>query len=138
MFGPVGPFGRKSRAFSREHSISRGFSRLASFVESPDQQRGPDQGKNRGGPCSFYLPLTGCGSQLSGIGSLLLGGQILGLMLVGFGFACGLVFGLINALDNPNRHRRRLGWAIETFYGWAWLGHPLAFWGLRGYLIGGP
>ena len=76
--------------------------------------------------------------------SFLLGGQILGLMLVGFGFACGVVRGLIWALDDPNRDRRRLGWATAalcfplglTFYGWAWLGHPLAFWGLRRYLMG--
>jgi hypothetical protein len=114
---------------SRLDSSSR---RLTSFAQRPDQEDGREGGNDNGSPSGRYL-------FLGGIRGPYLGVQIAGVMLVGFGFACGVVFGLIRAFDDPDRDRRRLGWAVAslcvppclTFYGWGWLGHPLAFCGLR-------
>src|SRR4051794_20652817 len=74
-----------------------------------------------------------------GVRSPYLGVQIAGIMLIGFAFACSVAFGILNALDNPNRNRWWLRWAIAALcarlrplsYGWDWMCHPLAFWGLR-------
>ena len=117
---------------------------LPSKVKRPDEQTRAEAREDDPNICRFYLPLSGCSSYLSGISGLLLGGQIFGIVLIGFGFAFGGGLGLFWAFDDPNHGRRRLGRAIIgpcfllslTFYGWGWLGHPLMFWGLTFYGLG--
>lgn len=106
---------------------------LARQIESPEDQEGA--AKREGGVRPARPPLRfGSG------GGPILGIQILGIMCVGFGFAVLSVKGLSGIFDDPDRDwlRRVRYWAYLavgalgglTFYGWAWLGHPLAIWGL--------
>ena len=85
--------------------------------------------------CRYYLPISGCSGYTSHIDGLALGGQIIGLVLVGFGFA--LLFGrcVFVALEEAPKARRWIWYsgAIASaatalfFYQWALFGHPLAF-----------
>lgn len=128
----IGALSGLSSPFRGSNAIDRSLGRSASFAQRPYQKDGAQGSEDGSSP--RRPPLI-----LSGVRGPYLGIQILGIMLVGFGFACGVVRGLIWALDDPNRNRRRFGWLMAalcaplclTFYGWAWLGHPLAVWGLR-------
>lgn len=93
---------------------------------------------NQTTPCSYYLPFSGCGSDLPGNGDALLGVQIIGLVLIGFCFALLGSFGVFWILDNTNRKRRLTGVAIAIgcipmvvfFYTWGAIGYPMALWRL--------
>lgn len=114
--------------FDSSDGYSVGF---PSFSEVPHQQRSSEEGQNRGDPGGRYL-------FFGGIRSPYLGVQILGIMVVGFGFTFLSVLGITRALDDLDRKRRVYGWlwlGIGTIgalacYGWAWSGNPLRPWGL--------
>jgi hypothetical protein len=80
-------------------------------------------------PCRYYLPFSGCSATVTGIGGLLLGGQIFGIMLVALGFSGLAALGLIRGLDYDDRK----GWPIAAisglcafyFFYWSATGWPL-------------
>lgn len=86
-------------------------------------------------PCRYYLPFSGCSARLSSISSLTLGGQIVGLMLLGFAFAIPSCLGVFRAFDDSNREGLSRSLALSAvctpvwlfLYCWAFWGHP--FWG---------
>ena len=120
------------RALGNDYAFDGRLRRLAGFAERPDDQQRSSERQTGRTPTQKYLFFGGIRSPYLGI-------QVLGIMLVGFGFACLSVFGLVNALDNPNRNRRCIGWLIAglclptglTFYGWAFVGSPFVFWGFQ-------
>lgn len=118
---------------------SFGFSESSNQIPSPNTGYGSRRsGNGNADPCYYLLPISGCSGIRGGVGGLALGGQIVGLMLLGIG--CALLFGrsVFLALESPEKARWKfwlyalpLGALVFFFYGWAWFGHPLAFWGLR-------
>ncbi|TPE50822.1 YifB family Mg chelatase-like AAA ATPase [Amaricoccus solimangrovi] len=111
--------------------------RPARLAKRPDQQPGPESGDPELEPCRYHLPISGCSATLSSVSSLLLGLQIIGLMLVGFGFAVPSVLGIFRAFDDDYRDRRSRYLALSAIcapawlflYGWAFYGRPLWFLG---------
>ena len=129
----VGPLGGKGCPLGNLYAFEGSLSRLASFPEGPHEQASADERKDGSGQGCRYL-------FFGGIRGPYLGVQILGVMLIGFGFTRLGVFGLISGLDNPNRNRRKLGWCLVgvcaplalIFCRWAGSGHPLGAWDLCG------
>src|SRR5207245_664775 len=87
-------------------------------------------------PCRPYLPLTSHRAAYSGRGSLPLGLQIVGIVLIGFPFAFLVVLCFFRRAEVPNWNRK-FNWGIvaaifftatPTFYGWEFTGNPGAIW----------
>ncbi len=115
-------------------------------VQREPEHHGAGDGDNRadGGyadsdPCRYFLPFSGCGTTIGGFGSFALGGQIVGLMGVGFLFALAGVLCLFWAFYNPYRKRRNGARLAAIFgpvlcagtgywYAWAGFAHPWKFW----------
>lgn len=118
--------------------ISGYFHRFAGKPERVNEQNGSEGSEAYLPPCGVYLPLSGYSPFPSSVSSLALGGQIVGLVLIGFCFAFLAVFGFYWVFDDPNRNRVFRGAGLAAtgtvgclfFYGWAFSAHPLATWGL--------
>jgi hypothetical protein len=110
-------------------SVNGGIGTLPIEVETQEEADGTEGGEDRLPVCRYYLPISGCSAQSGSVGSLLLGSQIFGIVLVALCFAGGGAFGLLRALDNHDWK----GWPLAAlgasgafyFFYWGASGWPL-------------
>jgi len=124
--------------------VSSNFEGSVGLTQSTKNKENANKAEHRLRPCGLLLPLSSDGTAFGGHGSTLLGVQIIGLTLVGFGFAFLGAEGICRVFDYPEWNRKLSGWVLAViclpaaffFVGWATTGHPLAFWGLCGAFSG--
>ncbi|CAA2103733.1 hypothetical protein MBUL_02345 [Methylobacterium bullatum] len=105
--------------------------------ESTDQSEKERNSRDRNlEPANSKLQLGGDSATNRRGRGLLLGFQVFGLTLCGCFFASLAAFSFVSILDNPNRRRRRVAWAVAflsfpmifVFFGWAAFGSLQAWW----------
>ena len=127
-----------SRIASERYGIFSGFGRPTVQSKRVKESDSSEGGNGNLNPCRYYLPFSGCSASLGSIGSLTLGFQIIGLMLVGFLFAIPSVLGVLWAFNNDHRKRRALWLSLSAIctpawlflYCWAFWGNPMGVLGL--------